>query len=216
MIAAVAGHLKVHHFAVAAIAAIAAALQLVASATPATEQKVSRATPQAHTSRQPASSAASAAGPSAQGHLLTDAMWAGIKSDLAPMPAEAFAHSYERWASMAFEVLDGGKPDDAQRLGTSKWTETITYLRVNARTVLFAALVEYQGPLDAAKTRRVMPIVAQASESGQMLVASVDGIPGLTRPDRYLQAWPTANAPINLASPDFARMRAQIEEALSK
>ena len=143
-------------------------------------------------------------------------MWAGIKSNLAPVPAEVFANLYDRWASMAHEVLDGGTPEDTQRLSTSPWTKNVTFLKVNPKTVFFAALVEFQGPQDATKTRRVMPIVAQLHENGQMLVASVDGIPGLGRPDRFLQSWPTSYEPINLARADFNRMRGQIADALAQ
>ncbi|MFG6488250.1 hypothetical protein ACG04R_16305 [Roseateles sp. BYS78W] len=146
---------------------------------------------------------------------LTAAMWAGIKSGLTPRAAELFANTYERWAAMAFEVLDGGTPDGTERLTAKPWSQTVTFLRVNDRTVFFAALVEFQGPHDATKTRRVMPIVAQLN-SGRMLVASVDGIPGLSRPDRYLQSWPTAYQPINLASDEFSRLRGQIADALAQ
>ena len=164
---------------------------------------------------QPASSASVVPAP-ASDEQLSVAMWAGIKSSLQPLPAESFANSYEQFAAHAHAVLDGNPPADIQKLTTSPWTKNVVYLPVDKRTVLFAVLVEFQGQQDVTKTRRVMPIVTQLSESGQMLVASVDGITGLGRADRFLQVWPTASQPVNLKDPDFARMRGHIAAALAQ
>lgn len=146
--------------------------------------------------------------------LLTVAMRAGINSSLAPMSVELFEDSYDKWASLARGVLAGKPASDFEKLSTSTWTKSLTYLQIDKRTVFFAALVEFQGRDDAMKTRRVMPVVVQVSDNGTMAVASVDGIPGLSRADRFLQSFPSAPTPVDLSGADFTRMRANIAKAL--
>lgn len=146
--------------------------------------------------------------------LLTVAMWAGINSNLAAVPAESIAGSAEKWEALTNKVLDGKVPAELEKLTTAPWTKQIAYLQVDKRTVLFAALVEFQGELDARRSRRVMVVLTHRADAGNVLVASVDGIAGLGRQDRYVQSFPQFSQPIDLSGDEYARIRGNVAQLL--
>lgn len=143
---------------------------------------------------------------------LAAALHGGIDSFIEPLPAGTYG-TYDEYVELTHKVLAGDTPANAEPLVKGPWAKKVAYLKIDDRTVLIAALVEYANNAGF-KVRRVMPLLAQANAHGNVGIASLEGVPGLKANEVYLQAWPSSEFPVHFADPGLERIRQRMAAAL--